>query len=238
MCTRVVSTLAHVFEAAGIATVALVSIKAQAEAISPPRALYCEFPLGRPLGRPGNAAFQRSVLDAAFALLERSDLPVLETHPEVITDDVEHAVSCPLPPRHDPEVHPAVDEARGLRPAFDRAVAAAGGASQVGRVVGPDAIPDALAPFIAVGDGTPWHDVDFGGDPTTILMDLRSYYETAAIGLSDHVPAARSAETWYYQHTEAGRVVRSFFDAIQGADPPFPAMFYVIPQSQTSGPLW
>jgi len=44
----------------------------------PPRALHCEFPLGRPLGRPGDAAFQRRVLVAALRLLERSGTAATE----------------------------------------------------------------------------------------------------------------------------------------------------------------
>ena len=61
-------TLASVLEDAGLATVALSIIRGQVETTRPPRALHCEFPLGRPLGRPGDPALQRRVIDAAFAL--------------------------------------------------------------------------------------------------------------------------------------------------------------------------
>ncbi|HCH79267.1 MAG TPA: glycine reductase, partial [Acidimicrobiaceae bacterium] len=44
--------LAHVFEAAGIATVTLASTLSVVERTQPPRALWCDFPLGRPLGKP------------------------------------------------------------------------------------------------------------------------------------------------------------------------------------------
>mgnify|MGYP000284807589 CR=1 FL=1 len=50
------STLAHVFEAAGMATVALGSVRKQIESTAPPRGLWCDFPLGRPLGKPGDPA--------------------------------------------------------------------------------------------------------------------------------------------------------------------------------------
>ena len=52
MCTRTICVLAHVLEAHGIATVALVPLGRVAERMQPPRTLVCEFPLGRPLGRP------------------------------------------------------------------------------------------------------------------------------------------------------------------------------------------
>ena len=74
-------TLASVLEDAGLATVALSIIRGQVETTRPPRALHCEFPLGRPLGRPGDPALQRrgilawlrerGVADVGFEAVER-----------------------------------------------------------------------------------------------------------------------------------------------------------------------
>jgi len=116
-----VSTLAHVFEAEGIATVALGSIRKQIEGSAPPRGLWCDFPLGRPLGKPGDPEFQHRVLDVAFALLDATE-PVLTEFDESIPDDGDEMIVCPLPPRHDPDAHPAIDEARGLLAAYGRGV--------------------------------------------------------------------------------------------------------------------
>ena len=115
MCTRTVTTLAHALEAAGIATISLLSNRTQAEGVGPPRGLYCEFPVGRPLGKPLDPAFQRGVLDAAFALLPRTDGPLIQTFDVVIEDGADQPLSCPIPPRHDPNEPDAVSEARGLR---------------------------------------------------------------------------------------------------------------------------
>lgn len=225
-------TLAHVLEANGLATVALAAVRGQVERLRPPRALYAEFPLGRPLGRPGDAAFQRRVLDAAFALLERPSGPVLETFPEAIADEADQPAACPLPPRLDPSVPAAVDEARALLPAYRRAVAASRGRTVVGRVVAADRVPDALAALTRIAEGTPSRDAGLPADPTQTVMDVRAYYEEAALGLSDHVPAARSAETWFYHHTEAGRVVMAARRAIEDAGAPRPVWFYMAPATQ------
>ncbi len=238
MCTRTVSTLARALEASGIATVALLSNRQQAERIGPPRGLYCEFPLGRPLGRPLDPGFQRRVLDAAFALLPRGEGPWIETYPEVIEDAADEPLVCPIPPRLDPHEPAAVAEARGLRAAYERGVARIG-TTQVGRVVAADAIPDAIRPFARVVAGTPWNEVEYpGGDPATLLMDIRAYYEEAALGLSDHVPAARASESWYFRKTRTGDLVRRYLDAVKDAEPPFPGTYYLVPQSQTSEPLF
>ena len=64
--------LAHVLEAAGLATVSLVSNRVVAERMQPPRALYGEFPLGRPLGVPNDPAFQHDVLARALGSARRA----------------------------------------------------------------------------------------------------------------------------------------------------------------------
>jgi hypothetical protein len=56
--------------------VAIASVRAQAEKTRPPRALWTTSELGRPLGEPGDAPFQRRVLLAALNLLTRTDGPV------------------------------------------------------------------------------------------------------------------------------------------------------------------
>src|SRR6201992_2123440 len=60
-------------EERGFSTVAIASVRAQAEKTRPPRALWTTSQLGRPLGEPENASFQRRVLLAALGLLERTD---------------------------------------------------------------------------------------------------------------------------------------------------------------------
>lgn len=200
------STLAHVFEAEGIATVALGSLRKQLENTAPPRGLWCDFPLGRPLGKPGDPEFQHRVLAHAFSLLDATE-PVFEVFPESIADDGAEVAACTLPPRHDPDAHPAIDEARGIRKAYDRAVTQYGNHMGAGRVVEADQIPDALEAFIRVVDGTPWKEAGIPGIPARVSQDIRGYYETAALGLMDHAPSAWAGTRWFLDHTEAGKVI-------------------------------
>lgn len=200
------STLAHVFEAEGLATVALGSMRKQIEHTAPPRGLWCDFPLGRPLGKPGDPEFQHRVLAHAFSLLEATE-PVFEVFPESIADDGAEVAACTLPPRHDPDAHPAIDEARGIRQAYDRAVAQYGNHMGAGRVVEADGIPDAIEALVRIVDGTPWKEAGIPGIPARVCQDIRGYYETAALGLSDHAPSAWAGTRWFLDETEAGKVV-------------------------------
>lgn len=76
------SALGYYLEREGIPTVSISLIREHTEAIDPPRALWVPFMLGRPLGVPNDAAFQRGVLLAALALLETKSGPVLEDFPD------------------------------------------------------------------------------------------------------------------------------------------------------------
>jgi hypothetical protein len=206
----------------------LASVRNVVERMRPPRALYCEFPLGWPVGKPRDAVFQHRVLDAALALLERPGGPVLEDFPEVIPTDGTETLACPLPPRYDPTVPPAIDEARALRDAYDRAVAASGRTS-VGRVIGPDRIPDALTAILKIADGGDWTKAGLPGDPIQVVHDIRSYYEELAIELTDGPARPWATERWFYDKTEAGKAVLQARRAMKAAGAPFPMWFYMAP---------
>jgi hypothetical protein len=223
-----VSTLAHVFEAEGLATVALGSQRNQIERTAPPRGLWCDFPLGRPLGRPGDAEFQHGVLRHAFSLLDAAG-PVFEAYDEAIADDGDEVIACTLPPRHDPDLHPALDEANGLRPAYDRAVARFGNRAGTGRVVDADGIPAAIEAIIRIAEGTLWKDAGLPGIPARVAQDLRGYYELAALGLSDHAPAAWSGTRWFFDHTRTGQLVLQARAAMRDQGAKQPVWFYMAP---------
>ena len=48
------SVLAHFFESFGLSTVLVGFVKEHIESIKPPRALWLDFPMGRPLGKPND----------------------------------------------------------------------------------------------------------------------------------------------------------------------------------------
>ncbi|MGH7662220.1 MAG: hypothetical protein ACRENA_15040 [Vulcanimicrobiaceae bacterium] len=207
MCTRTGGALAHVLEENGLATVQLSSVRGHTEQIKPPRALYCEFPFGRPLGKPNDAAFQRRVLTSAFALLERPAGPVLEDFPDAISDAADEPLACTLPPPANSDKPREIDEALGLRTAYERQRATSGRTS-VGLTAGADGIPALLSSFLRVRDGVAPEEAGLPADPHRCALDVRAYYEEAAMALADHVPAARTTESWFFRATLAGKLLR------------------------------
>jgi hypothetical protein len=224
-----VSVLAHVFEAAGIATVVLSNVREMARKTAPPRTLHCEFPLGRPLGKPNDAEFQHDVLRRAFALLEAPSGPVLLDYPDEIESDDE-PMACAVPPRFDPKLPPAVDEARGLRKAYDRSLVKRG-VTAVGRCVNADDVPAALHILHRIASGEDWKEAGIpGGNTTAVCHDIRAYYQEAALELVEGpTPGGRAMEAWFHERTEAGKTILAARAAIKDAGAKMPIWFYMTP---------
>ena len=199
--------------------------------MQPPRALHVEFPLGLPLGRPGDADVQHRVLDAAFALLEEPAGPVLADFPEAIRSEDTEPLQCSVPPRYDPDLHPAVDEAQGLRPAYDRAVAR-NGRTTVGSHVAVDDIPAVIGKFARIADGEPWDGVGLGELMGRVGQDIRTYYEELACELAEGPGGPWAVERWFYEQTETGKVLLEARRRMREAGAPQLAWFLLSPASR------
>jgi len=88
-------------EAAGITTITLSTIPEVTASVSPPRVAGIEYPLGLPLGRPGDAAGQRAVLAAVLRALEEIRQPGQVRH-------LPFTWEGKLPRTHPPEPPPLV----------------------------------------------------------------------------------------------------------------------------------
>lgn len=236
-CARTVLVLGHVLESQGLSTVVLASNLEIAKNARTPRALYCDFPLGWPVGPPKDPEFQHRVLATALGMLEAAEGPILEVFPDVIKSDAETPMACTLPPRFDPDVPPPVDEARGLKPAWERA-RAQNGATNVGRLLGPEEVPDAIASFQKIAEGAHWRDA-FETEKKMVesAADIKHYYEEAATALIDYVPSARAGEAWFYRTTKTGallkEVCKQLQDSGQEKELSLMALQYLVPLSQS-----
>ncbi len=211
LCPRTVCTLAHVFEAAGIATVVITRAKEVAVRMGTPRTLHTIFPPGLALGKPRDKEFQLNVLKAAFELLKSPEVPVIHEYPIQIEHAESIPLSCPLPVRSDPTVHPAIDEAKALRAAYNRAYLR-NNRTSVGMQISADAVPDALNKFVKISLGEHWTNAGFNEGSLAEVMygtvhDIRSYYEELACELVEGPIGPWATEEWFYDKTEAGKLI-------------------------------
>ena len=75
MCHQTVSLVARHLEEAGIATVIVGSAQDIVETAGVPRFVFVDYPLGNPMGRPGELAEQRYTVEAALELLTTAVAP-------------------------------------------------------------------------------------------------------------------------------------------------------------------
>jgi hypothetical protein len=229
-----VSAVGHYLEEEGIATVSISLVREHTAVIRPPRALWVPFMLGRPLGAPNDAAFQRDVLTAALALFEERTGPVvLRDFDREAPDDAwypgeEEGLACPVSfssPAPDPEsaeglAAALLEEIAQLRPWQDLAVRRRGGTSVALSGLSIEAIGQALCEFIAppAGAGTAPGTLDaralkFACD------DLRAFYEEAASAQPGQMDASRIQE-WMYGRTVAGKVLQAVRERAEGSGDP------------------
>jgi hypothetical protein len=78
MCHQVAGLAAAEIEPRGIATTSITILPEITAKIGVPRALEVPWPLGYPLGLPGDADLQRRVIRAALALTDRVGVPLVE----------------------------------------------------------------------------------------------------------------------------------------------------------------
>ena len=88
-----------------------------------------------------------------FDLLPRTDVPVLVDFPETIEEQGSEPSSCPMPPRHNPDLNAAIDEANSLRNAYDRNLEATGGRTMLGRVADVDGVVGLIEKIIEIEGG-------------------------------------------------------------------------------------
>ncbi|HVY14818.1 MAG TPA: hypothetical protein VHB27_06300 [Rhodopila sp.] len=202
-------------EERGFSTVALASVRVQAEKTRPPRALWTSAVLGRPVAEPDDRDFQLRVLRTALGLLERTDGPViLEDFP----DDPPGLKDTPgwtAPATRAATVSTAAEwrdafraEMQALMPLWKAAQDRFGRTSIGLSFLPPEAWPDLAAEVLAGGlPVTP----RLGTTALTVRFfcdDLKALYGEAAQAKGPK-PSPMQVDTWFWRATVAGEMLRA-----------------------------
>lgn len=211
--------LGHFIEEEGLPTASISLIRLHTEIINPPRALWVPFELGRPLGPPDDADFQRQVLLALVGMFEAPDGPRLEDFPEdepettgeitVLACPVDFAQDAVEPGETDPLQVAFRREMTAMRPWYDMAVA-----KRARTTVGVSGIDlEALGDFIYTFIGgtepdNPRDDIPLAYTLKFAVEDLRSYYIEGVTAQPGQTGASSQVLTaWFWDETIAGKVL-------------------------------
>ena len=169
------------------------------ETVRPPRALWVTFELGRPLGIPDDAPFQRRVVTAALGLLQRTDGPLIADYPEHVPEVTDFSGwACPinLAPRQTDSLAAEIDR---LATWYDQSVAKRG-RTTVG-ISGLD-MPAAGALVSRALTG----ELPDAQALKEAIDDLRAYYLEAASAFPDPGTAA-TRKKWFWDETKLAQAI-------------------------------
>jgi hypothetical protein len=213
-----VGVVSRYLEEEGIATSQISLVREHTQAIRPPRALWVPFIMGRPLGAPNDALFQRTVLLAALRLLEAPSGPLLQDfdlEAPQSDDALQPGAACPVHFSRPPSIAGVADalgrrleqEIAQLRPWHDLAVERR--SSSTSGISGLS-VEEAAAFVLTFAGGTP--PVNYRPKQALGLSlkqacdDLRAFYEEAA-GAQPGGLSAQAMEEWFYLSTVMGEVL-------------------------------
>lgn len=214
-------------------------IPQHAQQIKPPRTLFVPFPLGRPLGVPGDIAFQHRVLTAALNLFERNDGPVFEYFEEEAPardDDTMDGWSCPVSfAKKQPDEtieQQLLTEVGLLQPWYDKGKNDRGHTSVGVSGMTLEEIVSFLASFTenekSAGEYSLADRLKYAAE------DLKAFYNESATSQPGKV-TANEVSDWYWGETAAGRLVRQIKQSCsEHADPmvKIVAAFLLVPHTQ------
>jgi hypothetical protein len=218
------------------------------ETIKPPRALWVTFDLGRPLGVPNNAGFQKRVLLSALKLLEEASGPVLRDFPEdaPANREADGTWACPV---NLARKKIDLNNADALRAAFkkesvelrswydlalkknQRTTVGVSG-FEINQVV------EFIGAFIDNVPDNPRHDISLPFSLNFAVDDLKAYYyEAAAAQPGSASPTAEELDDWFWGQTAAAKVLFVIKDrCLQKEDKMMQLLgkILLIPMSQSS----
>lgn len=206
------------------------------EQIRPPRALWVPFELGRPLGVPGDRAFQGRVLRAALALAAAPAGPVLADFPEnaPAAGGEDEPWSCALPLAAAPPAETPLDaatwrlerEIQLLSPWHEEALRA-GRRTTVGPSgLTPERMGEAARVLACAAAGAPIEAPSGAAADLPYLLrlladDLKAFYTEAALAQPNSAaPGSTELARWIFHETALGQALYDARDRLlQSEDP-------------------
>lgn len=204
--------LGHFLEREGIPTVGISLVREHTEKVRPPRALWVTFELGRPLGIPDDAPFQRRVLKAALDLLARTDGPLIADYPEHVTEEADlTGWACPinLAPSQTSTLSAEIER---LATWYDRSIETLG-RTTVG--VSGLAMPEA-GRLVGAALGGP---LPAAQTLKQAIDDLKAYYLEAASAFPGPGPT-KARKAWLWGETELAKTLIALQPKLAASDDP------------------
>ncbi|MDH3633363.1 MAG: hypothetical protein OES20_01535 [Gammaproteobacteria bacterium] len=201
------SGLAHFLEDEGLSTVVIALVREHVVKMSPPRALWVPFEMGRPFATPNDIEQQRRVLKAALTLLdEPGPEPILKDYAEE-TSHLEGDLNWVPPSKLNAKS--VIAEAHSILPIWHKAQTRLGRTSVGISGLSPEAAVEYIDRYLSP-DPMP---NPKGMAPVSrarfAIDDIKVFYFEAALASGGH-PASHQLNEWFWNQTLAGKMILDF----------------------------
>ena len=209
------SGLAHFLEDEGLSTVVVALVREHVAKMSPPRALWVPFEMGRPFATPNDVELQQRVLKAALALLdEPGSTPLLKDFSEEASN-LQGELNWTFPGKLDTDS--VIAEASSILPIWQKArqrsgrstfgisgLSAETAVEYIARYHSPQPMPNpkGMAPVSRA---------------RFAIDDIKLFYFEAAL-VNGGKPSSFQLNEWFWKETLAGRMILDFQDAARLGD--------------------
>ena len=208
----------------GMSTAGISLVRPHTETIKPPRALWVPFQLGRPLGPPDDALFQKRVMAALLKLLEAPQGPVLEDFPEDEPEsDAITVLSCPVNFARDADESGDADEMlaafrheiTAMLPWYDIAVEKRQRTTVGVSGSALENLGDFIYAFVrGEPPENPRDDLPLANNLKLAVEDLKSYYNEGSTAQPGQEKASSQVlQDWFWEETVGGKVLLSLMKA-------------------------
>jgi hypothetical protein len=210
-----VSGLAHFLEDEGLSTIVVALVREHVVKMSPPRALWVPFEMGRPFATPNDIELQQRVLKAALALLdEPTSEPLLRDFAEE-SSALQGDLNWGFPGKLDADS--VIAEALSVLPIWHKAQTRINRTSFgisgfsleaaiefIHRYLSPDPMPNpkGMAPVSRA---------------RFTIDDIKVFYFEAALANGGR-PSSFQLNEWFWKQTLAGKMILDFQDAARLSD--------------------
>ena len=172
------------------------------------------FPLGRPFGIPGDAGFQRQVLEATLGLLDADEGPVLEVYDEDIPQQEigeSEGWACPINlaplPEDERDLVTALNsEFRSLLPWYDLSRDRRNRTTVGASGLNAEAATAFVADFLNGFPDNPRNELPIEETFRQCVEDLKSFYAEAATAQPGATPAG-DIQSWLWNETVLGHIL-------------------------------
>jgi hypothetical protein len=210
-----VSGLAHFLEDEGLSTVVVALVREHVVKMSPPRALWVPFEMGRPFATPNDIDLQQRVLQAALSLLdEPGSEPVLKDFAEEASH-LDGDLNWEFPGKLG--VESVIMEAKSILPIWHQAQKLTNRTTFGISGLSPEAAVDYIVRYLSP-DPMP---NPKGMAPVSrarfAIDDIKLFYFEAALANGGR-PSSYQLNEWFWNQTLAGKVTLDFQETARVGD--------------------